>query len=176
MNPLILYHIRDHLNAATDRTGPWPIASGIEWNVIDPRLGNLRERIYWNRGGVGVIWREGSRDIRRTAGGIEATGLINLTAYFPSMEQFAFEGEYLLLEEALYHTLHNLPPEHGLQFAHLVSIQDMTLQMGDDQYAEVLVLAAQAEARYLLGSPEESDPRRIRDVIIELVHTEVKRK
>lgn len=172
MNPALLYHLRDHLNAATGPDGRWPLAGGIEWHIIDPRLGNLRERIRWSRGGVGVIWRESSRSIRRSNAGVEGLAKLHLTAYFPSMEQFAYEGEYMLLEEALYYTLHDLPPAYGLQYAYLTDVQDMTLQMGDDQYGEVLVVAAQAEVRYEFA-PSDLDSRTIRGVIVELEQGEI---
>lgn len=170
MNPLGLLHLRDRLNEAMGPGKRWAIGGGVRWDVIDPRLGSLRERVYFSRNEAsGIIWRSGAREYRkRPEGSYQATARLTLSVYFASMEQFAYEGEYLLIEDALLDVLPTVAdPAHGIEHAWLDQIEDMTLQ--DDQYGEVLIVAAQVDVRYVTQVRAEDLPT-IQSLVWQLRH------
>ncbi|HEU4743130.1 MAG TPA: hypothetical protein VFS50_16155 [Meiothermus sp.] len=73
------------------------------------------------------------------------------------MEQFAYESEYLLIEDALLGILPSVgDPAKGIEHAWLAEVQDMTLQ--DEQYGEILIVAAQVEVRYTTQVRPEDRP------------------
>lgn len=167
MNPVILAKLRDHLEAVTGPGGPFPITGGIRWYVIDPRLGNLKERIRWAKGHqVGVLWRAGTREYRRAGHNTDAVAVIKAGVYWTSMEEWSHEGEYLLLEDALHYALSTFAAP-GVDHAWLEGVEDLTIS--EDTYGEVLVSECTLAVRYHLGMPEP-DYMRVRQVLVTLAH------